>query len=143
MDCKNTCKLCDRLVLSQAITFITGTGGAPGTLVINLPAGSYSNNCKYCVILAQSIPAETTISANVVFTVGTGAQQYPLVNRCCRQVTACGVRTRTKYSVCVETNTTGATFKMLGNPACQPNNNLRAVNGTAPVTEPATPEVGA
>lgn len=137
MACKNTCKLCDRLIISQSITF---TGG---NLVINLPAGSYNNNCKYCIILAQTIPTTTTIGAPVVFTIGTGTQLYPLVNRCCRPVTACGVRTRTKYAVCVETTATGATFKMLGNPACQPNNNLRAVNGTAPVAEPATPEVGA
>lgn len=131
MACKNTCKLCDRLVLSQSITF---TGG---NLVINLPAGSYNNNCKYCIVLAQTIPTTTTIGAPVVFTIGTGTQLYPLVNRCCRPVTACGVRTRTKYSVCVETTATGATFKMLGNPCCQPNNNLSVVNGTAPVTEPA------
>lgn len=130
MACKNVCKLCDRLVLSQAITF---TGG---NLVINLPAGSYNNNCKYCIVLAQAIPTTTTIAAPVVFTIGTGTELYPLVNRCCRPVTACGVRTRTKYSVCVETTATGATFKMLGNPACQPNNNLTAVDGTAPAVTP-------
>lgn len=137
MACKNVCQLCRNLAISQGISF------AGGNLVVNLPAGSYENGRKICVILAQAIPTTTTISAPVVFTIGTGTQLYPLVNRCCRPVTACGVRTRTKYSVCVETTTTGATFKMLGNPACQPNNNLRAVNGTAPVTEPATPEVGA
>lgn len=130
MACKNTCKLCDRLIISQAINFSAATN----TLNINLPAGSYNNNCKYCIVLAQAIPTTTTIGAPVVFTIGTGTQLYPLVNRCCRPVTACGVRTRTKYSVCVETTATGATFKMLGNPACQPNNNLRAVNGTAPTT---------
>lgn len=37
MSCKNVCKLCDRLVISQAVTF------TDGTLIINLPAGSYSN----------------------------------------------------------------------------------------------------
>ena len=137
MACKNVCRLCDRLVLSQAINF------ADNTLVIDLPAGSYQNNSKYCIILAQSIPATTTIGANVVFSIGGTATQYPLVNRCCRPVTACGVRTRTKYSVCVETTATGATFKMLGNPACQPNNNLRSVNGAAPVATPTMPEVGA
>lgn len=134
MACKNTCRLCDKLVISQAIDFSAATN----TLNINLPAGSYNNGCKYCIVLAQAIPATTTIGANVVFSIGTGTQQYPLVNRCCRQVTACGVRTRTKYSVCVETTATGATFKMLGNPACQPNNDLRSVNGTAPATA-ATP----
>ena len=137
MACKNTCKLCDRLIISQSITF---TGG---NLVINLPAGSYNNNCKYCIVISQAIPTETTISAPVLIRIGTGTELYPLVSKSCRQITACGVRTRTKYSVCVETTATGATFKMLGNPACQPNNNLRAVNGTAPVTEPATPEAGA
>lgn len=143
MACKNVCRLCDKLIISQSITFVAGTGGAPGTLVINLPAGSYNNNCKYCIILAQAFPAATTINANVVFTVGTGTQQYPLVNRCCRPVKACGIRMRHKYSICIETTDTGAVFKMLGTPFCQPNNNLRAVNGTAPATEPATPEVGA
>ena len=138
MSCKNTCKLCDRLILSQAITFTSGTAGSPGTLVINLPAGSYNNNCKYCIVLAQSIPVATTIGANVVFMVGTGTQQYPLVNRCCRPITACGIRTRHKYSICVETTATGAAFKMLGQPFCQPNNNLRSVNGAAPTTT-ATP----
>lgn len=131
MSCKNTCRICDRLVLSQAITF-DGTN-----LVVNLPAGSYNNNEKYCVILAQAIPITTTIAAEVVFTIGDGTVEYPLVNRCCRPVTACGVRTRTKYSVCVQTTPTTATFRMLGNPSCQPNNNLTAIDGTAPVADGA------
>ena len=136
MACKNVCKICDKLVLSQSITF-DGT-----SLVVNLPAGSYNNNQKYCVILAQSIPSTVTINAPVVFTIGTGTVQYPLVNKCCRPVSACGVRTRTKYSLCVETTPTTAVFKMLGNPCCQPNSNLSSVNGTAPVTTVATTESG-
>lgn len=132
MACKNVCKLCDRLIISQAITF---TGG---NLVVNLPDGSYNNNEKYCIVLTQAIPATTTINAPVVITIGTGTQQYPLVNRCCRPVTACGVRTRTRYSTCVETSATSAVFKMLGEPCCQPNNNLRSVNGTAPVADTPT-----
>lgn len=132
MNCKNVCRLCDRLIISQAINYSAATN----TLNINLPAGSYNNGEKYCIILSQNIPATTAIGAPVVFTIGTGTELYPLVNRCCRPVTACGVRTRTKYSVCVETTATGATFKMLGNPACQPNNNLPAVDGTAPAVTP-------
>ena len=132
MACKNVCKLCDRLIISQAITF------AGGNLVVNLPDGSYNNNEKYCIVLAQAIPATTTINAPVVITIGTGTKQYPLVNRCCRPVTACGVRTRTRYSTCVETSATSAVFKMLGEPCCQPNNNLRSVNGTAPVADTPT-----
>ena len=135
MACKNVCRLCDKLIISTAVAF---TGG---NLVITIPAGSYNNNCKYCIVVAQAIPATTTINAPVVIQIGTGAQLYPLTKFNCRPVTACGIRTRTKYSVCVETTPTSAIFKMLGNPCCQPNNDLRSVNGTAPVAEAAESEV--
>ena len=92
MSCKNVCKLCNHLVISQAVAF---TGG---NLVITLPAGSYNNGEKYCIVIAQSIPETTTINAPVVIQIGTGTTLYPLQNRCCAQVTACGVRTRTKYA---------------------------------------------
>ena len=129
MACKSVCQVCKKLVISQAINF------TDNTLIVDLPAGSYQDGCKYCVIFAQTIPQTATIGSNVVFTIGSGTVQYPLVNRCCRPVTACGIRTRTKYSVVVETTASGATFKMLGNPACSPSNNLTAINGTAPTTE--------
>lgn len=125
--CKNNCKLCDRLVISQNVTF------AGGILIINLPAGSYADGCKYCIVVAQSIPAATTINAPVVVTIGTGTVQYPLTKCDCSQVTACGIRTRTRYAVRVSTTPTGGTFKMLGRTCCAPNNNLRSINGTAPV----------
>lgn len=129
MSCKPVCKLCDRLILSQAITF------AAGTLTINLPAGSYSNGCKYCIVLAQAIPAATTITAPVVITIGAGTEEYPLTNRCCAQVTACALRTRTRYSVVVSTSAVGGSFKMLGRGCCAPDNALAAIDGTAPVVE--------
>ena len=132
MACKPVCKLCDNLIISQSVTF---TGG---TLIVNLPAGSYGNCCKYCIIIAQAIPDTTTINAPVVFTIGTGTVQYPLVNRCCAQVTACGVRTRTKYCVVVATSATGGTFRMLGKPACAPDNRLTSIDGTAPATPAST-----
>lgn len=116
-------KLCDRFILSQAVTF------AAGTLTINLPAGSYADGCKYCIVVAQAIPAETTIVAPVVITIGEGTTEYPLTNRCCAQVTACGIRTRTRYAVVVSTSATGGTFKMLGNPCCSPDNRLAALDG--------------
>ena len=127
MSCKTVCRLCDRLVLSQAVTF------ADGTLTINLPAGSYANGEKYCIVIAQAIPEATTITAPVVITIGTGTEEYPLTNRCCAQVTACSLRTRTRYSTVVSTSATGGTFKMLGKGACAPVNNLTAIDGTAPV----------
>ena len=125
----NVCRLCKRLVISQTVTF------ANGTLMINLPAGSYNDGEKYCIVVAQAIPAETTITAPVVITIGDGTEEYPLTNRCCAQVTACGIRTRTRYATVVSTNATGGSFKMLGNPCCAPNNRLTAIDGTTPVTE--------
>lgn len=126
MSCKPICKLCDKLVLSQAVTF------TDGTLIINIPAGSYNDGCKYCIVVAQAIPAATTINAPVVITIGTGTEQYPLTNRCCAQVTACAIRTRTRYSTVVSTSATGGTFKLLGRPCCSPNNDLPSIDGTAP-----------
>ena len=128
MACKTVCRLCDRLVISQAVTF------AGGTLTINLPAGSYQNGQKYCIVVAQSIPDTATINAPVVVTIGTGTAQSPLTKCNCAQVTACGIRTRTKYSAVVVTTATGGTFRLLGRPACAPNNALAAINGAAPTT---------
>lgn len=132
MACKPVCKLCNHLVLSQNVTF---TGG---NLVINLPAGAYNNGEKYCIVVAQAIPDTTTVNAPVVITIGTGTQQYPLTNRCCAQVTACGIRTRTRYSTVVSTSSTGGTFKLLGSACPCPVNNLNSINGTAPAA-PAAP----
>lgn len=120
------CKLCDRLVISQAVTF------ASGVLTINLPAGSYSNGQRYCIVIAQTIPDTATITAPVVVTIGDGTVTYPLVDQCCAQVTACALRTRTRYAVRVATSATGGSFKMLGRGCCAPTNNLAAIDGTAP-----------
>ena len=93
------------------------------------------NNCKYCIVVAQSIPTATTINAPVYITIGTGTQLYPLTKCNCAQVTACGIRTRTRYSTVVNTSPTGGSFRMLGRPACAPDNSLAGIDGTAPTTE--------
>ena len=131
MSCKPVCQLCPRLVISQSVTF-DGT-----SLIINLPAGSYADGEKYCIVIAQTIPVATTINAPVVITIGTGTEQYPLTNRCCAQVTAAALRTRTRYSAVVGTSATSAVFKMLGRGSCAPTYNLAAVDGTAPAAAAA------
>jgi len=131
MACKSVCKLCDHLVISQAVTF------AEGNLVINLPAGAYNNGEKYCIVVAQAIPDTTTINAPVVVTIGTGTELYPVTNRCCAQLTACAIRTRTRYSTVVSTSGTGGTFRLLGNACPCPANNLQSINGTAPTAPTA------
>lgn len=126
MPCKNVCRLCNHLVISESVAF---TGG---NLVITLPANSFNNGEKVCIVIAQTIPAETTINAPVVIQIGEGTVQYPLTTRCCAQVTACGVRTRTRYATRVVTSAVGATFRLLGDPSCSPNYNLQSIDGTAP-----------
>ncbi len=137
MNCKTSCKMCDKLVISQSVSF---TGG---NLVINIPAGAYLNCEKYCIVIAQSIPETTTITAPVYITIGTGTELYPLTTRNCTQVTACGIRTRTRYATVVSTSATGGVFKMLGKPCCSPDNRLASIDGTAPATPPAPAEPGA
>lgn len=129
MACKAVCKLCDRLVISQAVTF------ANGVLTINLPAGTYNNGCKYCIVIAQTIPAATTITAPVEITIGTGTETYPLLGNCCQQLTACSIRTRTRYATKVVTDATGGSFRLLGRACCSPNYALTGIDGTAPAAE--------
>ena len=89
-------------------------------------------------MLFRSIPAAATINAPVVITIGTGTEQYPLTSRCCAPVSACGIRTRTRYAAVVSTSGTGGTFKLLGSACPCPTNNLPSINGTAPAA-PAAP----
>lgn len=132
MSCNFNCKLCDRLVISQSVTF---TGG---NLIVNIPAGSYDDGDIYCIVIAQNIPVTTTINAPVFITIGEGAALYPLTKCDCSQTTACGLRTRTRYKTRVSTNATGGAFKLFGNLCCAPNNSLQSIDGTAPtVDEPA------
>lgn len=132
MACKANCRLCRRLIISQSVTF------ADGTLTVNIPAGAYEAGCKYCLVIAQSIPPAATIAAPVVITIGTGTQTYPLTTANCAQVTACGIRTRNRYSTVVLTNATGGAFRMLGRPACSPDYSRAAIDGTAPTEGGAT-----
>ena len=124
MRCKNTCSLCPKLILSTEVTFTAGTG-----LIITIPEGAYNDGQKYCIVIAQSIPAETTISAPVFVKIGTGSVLYPLDKCDCTQATACSIRTRTKYSTRVETTSNSGVFKLLGRIACAPDNRLNAING--------------
>lgn len=114
MACKDVCKLCKKLIISTAVNYDAGTN----ELIIGVPDGVYYNNEKYCIVVAQPIPTTTSISATVVVAIGTDPTRYPLVRRNCQQATACNIRTRTKYSVCVATNTVSGVFRLLGDIGC-------------------------
>lgn len=101
MSCVNDCKLCKNLVISEAVAF------AGDVLTITLPTTSaYINGCKKCIVIAQTIPDETTINATVEISVG--GVTYPLLNKCGGQVLASQLRTRTKYPTRVNTSGDGS-----------------------------------
>lgn len=112
MSCPTVKCLCEHLVISQDVTF------ADGQLVINIPAGSYKNREKYCIVVGQAIPETATINAPVVITIGEGTTTYPLVNCDCTNVVACQINTRTRYSMRVYTNIQSGVFKLLGRAYC-------------------------
>ena len=123
MACKPSCQLCDKLVISTAVTVVTVDG--TDTLVIDLPVRNYGDGCKYCIIIAQTIPDTATINMPVAFSIGGSTETiFPFVRCDCSQITACGIRTRTRYSTCVSTNAVGGVFKSLGGLKCYPQNNL-------------------
>lgn len=127
--CGITC-LCNHIVLSQSVTF------EDDTLLINLPAGAYENGEKYCLVIAQPIPTETTIAADVAITIGTDTTTtYPLVNNNCTNVQACQISTRTKYPTRVATNIGEGVFKLLGNINC-----VKCLNYGAPALPIETTE---
>lgn len=112
MSCPNYKRLCDRLVISDAVNF-DGTN-----LIIDIPQGSYANREKYCIVVAQNIPATTTINAPVFITIGGGTATYPLLNCDCTQITASSINRRTRYSVRVRTDITTGSFVLLGKLPC-------------------------
>ena len=122
MACKPSCQLCKNLVISQSITLVTVDG--TDTLVVDLPTRAYNNNCKICVILSQTIP-NVPINTPVAFSIGGNTETvFPFVRCDCSQISACGIRTRTRYSTIVSTNAVGGVFKSLGGLKCYPQNNL-------------------
>ena len=113
MRCPTSKCLCERLILSQAVTF------SDNNLIINIPAGSYADGEKYCIIIAQPIPTTTTIAANVVITIGTDTTTYPLLNCDCTNVKACQIKTRYRYSTIVHTDMQSGVFKLTGKVGCK------------------------
>lgn len=129
------CKLCRKIVLSQAITFDAGTN----TLIVDLPTQNYGNNCTYCIILAQPIPDTTTINAQVVFTIGgITTTTYPFLNCDCTPILASQVRTRTRYKTKVSTTVGTGVFKYIGDYRLPCNASVDAQSIPFPTVAPTT-----
>lgn len=127
--CNQNCKICDKLIISASVSIVTIDG--TDTLVIDLPTGVYANCTKYCVVIAQTIPTAATINMPVAFSIGgVTTTVYPFINCNCTQVTAAGIRTRTRYPVVVSTNTTSGVFRSLNGVRCYPTDNLASLPAT-------------
>ena len=111
MSCNN--RLCPNTIISTSVTVVTIDG--TDTLVIDIPAGSYYNCCKYELIVAQTIPATATVTMPVSISIaGDTTTVYPLIcSRNCLQAVACQVKSRTRYCTVVQTNTTSGVFRVL------------------------------
>lgn len=129
MACPNYKRLCDKLIISNSVTF------TDDSLTINIPDGSYLNKEKYCIVVAQNIPEETTINAPVVITIGDETTTYPLVNCDCTNVTACSINRRTRYSVVVKTDIASGVFALREKlPCSRCGNNLASLPAPAAAT---------
>lgn len=137
------CRLCHNIVISTAVTVITVDG--TDTLVIDIPAGFYPDCRRVCLVVAQTIPVAATITMPVAISIGGDTTTvYPIVNCDCAQVTACAIRTRTKYGLRISTSATSAVFKSLKHLNCYPADTLAVIpapdtaGGAAVATTPAT-----
>lgn len=121
------CRLCPNLVISDAVTVVTVDG--VDTLVIDIPAGGcYCDNKKVCLVVAQTIPTTATINQPVAISIGGDTTTvYPILNCDCTQVTACAIRTRTKYALCIQTTVDSAVFRSLKPLPCYPVSTLAAI----------------
>ena len=133
-NCIQNCRLCRNIVISTAVTVITVDG--TDTLVIDIPAGFYPDCRRVCLVVAQTIPTTATITMPVAISIaGDTTTVYPIVNCDCSQVTACAIRTRTKYGLRISTSATSAVFKSLKPLTCYPTDTLAVI--PAPTPAPA------
>lgn len=110
--CNGNCnRLCPNLIISTGVSIVAVDG--TDTLVIDIPAGTYGNGCKYCLVIAQAIPTDATITTPVAISIGGDTTTvYPLVcYKTCLQALACQVRTRTKICTYIQTDTVSGVFK--------------------------------
>ena len=140
-NCIKNCRLCRNIVISTAVTVVT-VGGVD-TLVIDIPAGFYPDCRRVCLVVAQAIPATATITMPVAISIGgDNTTVYPIVNCDCTQVTACAIRTRTKYGLRINTTATSAVFKTLNKLTCYPEDTLAVIPAPATTAATVTTEEG-
>lgn len=128
--CNNSCNECPRKIYSVSVTVVT-VGTVP-TLVVDVPEQSFTNRQRGCIVITQNIPEAATINMPVAISIGGNTTTvYPVVSCNCASVTACQLRTRTRYPFIVQVNGAAGTFKVLRNLSCALCNNDGVIPATA------------
>lgn len=136
MNCSNCCKpnrLCSHYIISNSVTVVTVDG--TDTLLIDIPAGTYGNCQKYCIVV-RTLPA-TGVMTNMPVAISIGGNTttvYPLIcGRTGLQAVGCQINGRSVIKVCVRTNATTGVFRAFEGLNCY----CPDVLASLPVTTPA------
>lgn len=134
MSCKGNCSICKSIIISESVLFDPTTNSLDITLPTPITGETfpYVSGCKVCIVIAQAIPASTTI--NAIVNIVIGGTRFPLLTCDCREVTACQIKTRTRYATKVVTSSVSGSFRLLSNLCCTRPTNLSALPIT-PTTE--------
>lgn len=126
--CYNSCNECPRKIFSDDVSIVTV--GTVANLVIDVPAQTFVNGQRGCLVIVQNIPAETTISTPVSISIGGDTTTlYPLIDCRGTPVLATQLRTRTRYPFRVNVNSS-STFTVLKNLSCLANNGSDTIPAT-------------
>ena len=127
--CKNNCDECPRKIYSDSVTVVT-VNTVP-TLVVDVPAQTFTDCSKGCLVITQNIPDTATVYMPVALSIGgVTTTVYPVVDCGCNPVTAPMLRTRRRYPFKVSVNGTNATFRILKNLSCANVNNTATIPAT-------------
>lgn len=139
MNCNNCCKpnrLCSHYIISNSVTVVTVDG--TDTLLIDIPARTYGNCQKYCIVV-RTLPA-TGVMTNMPVAISIGGNTttvYPLIcGRTGLQAVGCQVNGRSVIKVCVRTNATSGVFRAFEGLNCYCPDVLASL--PIPTTAPAT-----
>lgn len=117
----NNCKpnrLCSHFIISNSVTVVTVDG--TDTLLIDIPAGTYGNCQKYCIVV-RTLPT-TGVMTNMPVAISIGGNTttvYPLIcGRTGLQTVGCQVNDRSVIKVCVRTNATTGVFRAFEGLGC-------------------------
>ena len=100
MACNCGCNCCCNLVKSTAINLDTENN----VLQITIPAATYDNHDKICLVITQAIPDGINSDTTVSILVGAATTEYPVYTRLLNYVYADAIRPRRLYPLYAATD---------------------------------------